>query len=89
VPAFWLLGLERDCRIFQGQTTEKILTTLLKDAGLAADQFDNLARDVAHHVKSMVGITVDVDVKPPGAIARSQGKAVRVRDLRATGSVNP
>jgi len=57
--------------------------------GLAADQFDNLARDVAHHVKSMVGITVDVDVKPPGAIARSQGKAVRVRDLRATGSVNP
>jgi phenylacetate-CoA ligase len=50
--------------------------------GLAADQFDALARDVAHHVKVMVGITVDVEVKPPGGIPRSQGKAVRVRDLR-------
>ena len=39
VPSLWLLGLERDCRIFQGLTTEKILGTLLKDAGLAADQY--------------------------------------------------
>jgi len=53
--------------------------------GLAADQFDGLARDVAHHVKTMVGITVDVEVKPPGGIPRSQGKAVRVRDLRPKG----
>ena len=30
----------------------------------------------------MIGITTDVIVKPPGAIPRSQGKAVRVRDLR-------
>jgi phenylacetate-CoA ligase len=37
---------------------------------------------VRHHVKSMVGITVDVTVKKPGEIPRSQGKAVRVRDLR-------
>jgi phenylacetate-CoA ligase len=37
---------------------------------------------VRHHVKSMVGITVDVIVKKPGEIPRSQGKAVRVRDLR-------
>jgi phenylacetate-CoA ligase len=37
---------------------------------------------VRHHVKSMVGITVDVMVKKPGEIPRSQGKAVRVRDLR-------
>ncbi|HEY6863731.1 MAG TPA: phenylacetate--CoA ligase [Burkholderiales bacterium] len=41
-----------------------------------------IADSVRHHVKSMVGITVDVMVKQPGEIPRSQGKAVRVRDLR-------
>ena len=41
-----------------------------------------IAESVRHHVKSMVGITVDVLVRQPGEIPRSQGKAVRVRDLR-------
>ena len=54
--------------------------------GVVAGDFDWLARDVAHHVKSLVGITVDVVVKAPGDIPRSQGKAVRVRDLRQQGS---
>jgi phenylacetate-CoA ligase len=46
------------------------------------DTADNLARDVAHHIKSLVGITTDVRVRQPGELPRSQGKAVRVRDLR-------
>jgi phenylacetate-CoA ligase len=37
---------------------------------------------VAHHIKSLIGISADVFIKSPGAIPRSQGKAVRVRDLR-------
>ena len=41
-----------------------------------------LAAAVQHHIKSLIGITVDVRVLAPGAIPRSQGKAVRVRDLR-------
>jgi phenylacetate-CoA ligase len=44
--------------------------------------FPALAHDVAHHIKSMIGVTARVLVKPTGAIERSQGKAVRVRDLR-------
>jgi phenylacetate-CoA ligase len=40
------------------------------------------AREVQHHVKSLIGVTCDVSVKSPGEIPRSQGKAVRVRDLR-------
>ena len=40
------------------------------------------ARAVAHHIKSLIGITAEVSVKKPGEIPRSQGKAVRVRDLR-------
>ncbi|MCC7326506.1 MAG: phenylacetate--CoA ligase [Burkholderiales bacterium] len=53
--------------------------------GVAAEDYDAIARAVAHHVKSLVGISTDVVVKPPGAIPRSQGKAVRVRDLRPKG----
>ncbi len=50
--------------------------------GVAADIYPSLGREVAHHVKSMVGISSEVEVKAPGTIPRSQGKAVRVRDLR-------
>jgi len=44
--------------------------------------YDRIAQRVAHHIKSLIGITADVEVKQPGEIPRSQGKAVRVRDLR-------
>jgi phenylacetate-CoA ligase len=33
-----------------------------------------------------VGITVEVVLQAPGALPRSQGKAVRVRDLRHEGA---
>ncbi len=54
--------------------------------GVDARAYDGIARHVAHHIKSLVGITTDVFVKQPGAIPRSQGKAVRVRDLRPKGN---
>jgi phenylacetate-CoA ligase len=54
--------------------------------GVPADRFATLAQDVAHHIKSMIGITTEVVVKAPGEIPRSQGKAVRVRDLRPQGA---
>jgi phenylacetate-CoA ligase len=41
-----------------------------------------VAERVRHHIKSMIGVSTDVAVKQPGEIPRSQGKAVRVRDLR-------
>jgi len=40
------------------------------------------AQDVRHHLKSLIGVTCNVAVKSPGEVPRSQGKAVRVRDLR-------
>jgi len=36
-------------------------------------------RELAHQVKTFVGITIDVEVHPPGAIERSGGKARRLR----------
>jgi phenylacetate-CoA ligase len=40
------------------------------------------ADDVRQHLKSLIGVTCHVEVKAPGELPRSQGKAVRVRDLR-------
>ncbi|HSN31228.1 MAG TPA: phenylacetate--CoA ligase, partial [Ideonella sp.] len=56
------------------------------EPGVAEERWPELARDVTHHIKSLVGITTEVSVKSPGAIPRSQGKAVRVRDLRPKGA---
>jgi phenylacetate-CoA ligase len=47
-----------------------------------AERYPAVAHDVAHHIKSLVGVTAEIVVKQPGEIPRSQGKAVRVRDLR-------
>jgi phenylacetate-CoA ligase len=49
---------------------------------IAAEAFDMLARDARHHIKSLIGVTAEVAVLQCGALPRSQGKAVRVRDLR-------
>ncbi len=40
------------------------------------------AVELTHHIKSVIGVTVRVDVGEPGQIARSQGKAVRLLDER-------
>jgi phenylacetate-CoA ligase len=53
--------------------------------GVQADAFGALARDAAHHIKSLVGVNADVVIQTPGTLPRSLGKAVRVRDLRALG----
>ena len=50
--------------------------------GVPADGYAAIAGDVRHHVKSLVGISTSVRVLQPGEVPRSQGKAVRVRDLR-------
>jgi phenylacetate-CoA ligase len=52
---------------------------------MSEDEARNLERLVAHHVKSMIGVSAGVTAKRPGEVPRSQGKAVRVRDLRPKG----
>ncbi len=48
-----------------------------------AASYAAIAKAVTHHLKSLLGVSCDVVVKRPGEVPRSQGKAVRVRDLRA------
>jgi phenylacetate-CoA ligase len=40
------------------------------------------AAALTHHVKEMVGVTVTVEVRDPGTVERSLGKAQRVVDRR-------
>lgn len=40
------------------------------------------AKELAHHIKSVVGVSARVDVSDPEAIVRSEGKAKRVVDNR-------
>jgi len=44
--------------------------------------YRQLAERVRYQIKSLIGVTTEVTVKKPGEVPRSQGKAVRVRDLR-------
>ena len=41
-----------------------------------------IATDACAHIKAIMGVTCEVALKAPGEIPRSQGKAVRVKDLR-------
>jgi phenylacetate-CoA ligase len=67
-------------------TREGALDAMTVEVELAADarEVDRgaKAQEVAHHIKSRIGITCEVAVKSPGEVPRSEGKAVRVRDLR-------
>jgi phenylacetate-CoA ligase len=40
------------------------------------------ARDIVGQIKARLGVSCDVVIKATGEVPRSQGKAVRVKDLR-------
>jgi phenylacetate-CoA ligase len=58
-------------------TLEVELTPDAQDTDRAAK-----AAEVCHRIKSMIGVTCSVTLKAPGEVPRSQGKAVRVNDMR-------
>jgi phenylacetate-CoA ligase len=55
---------------------------LAPDAPADETARERKAQDVTAHIKSLIGVTCDVTVKSSGEVPRSEGKAVRVRDLR-------
>ena len=44
-----------------------------------------MAGEVGRHIKTRIGVSCEVVIKAPGEVPRSQGKAVRVKDLRKRG----
>jgi phenylacetate-CoA ligase len=63
---------------------ERVTLEVEAAAGASADEGarGQIASALAHHLKSLLGISCEVAVKRPGGAPRSEGKAVRVRDLR-------
>jgi len=47
--------------------------------------FSACDRDLAHHIKELIGVTATVRTVKPGTVERSLGKAKRVIDLRSKG----
>jgi phenylacetate-CoA ligase len=64
------------------------LDSMTIEAELAPGQpadTESLARkaaEVRHHLKSLIGVTARAVIRQPGELPRSQGKAVRIKDLR-------
>src|SRR5690606_26838724 len=56
--------------------------------GVPESEYARIGKQITHQVKSMIGISTAVEVKKPGEMPRSQGKAVRVRDLRPKGKAS-
>lgn len=54
------------------------------EPGADAGERAAAAKALAHHMKEVIGVTAAVDVRDPGAIERSLGKARRVVDRRPT-----
>lgn len=50
-----------------------------------ADARAKSAKELAHHIKAVVGVSTRINVTDPNAIARSEGKAKRVVDNRPKG----
>ncbi|MEO9899308.1 phenylacetate--CoA ligase PaaK [Nisaea sp.] len=46
---------------------------------------DASSAELAHHIKSVIGVTASVRVGEPGSVERSQGKARRIIDKRSAG----
>ena len=40
VPSIWLLGFEKDCRIFQNKTVQQIVSQVLQDRGIPGDRYE-------------------------------------------------
>jgi len=73
------LVVERDGRL------DRVTVEIEAAPGVAPDAWSAIAGHAARRIKSTLGVSSEIVLKAPGAIPRSEGKAVRVRDLRAKG----
>ena len=75
----FVIELRRDERL------DAIKVIVEARADVADEEWPKSARTLAHHIKSQVGVTAEVETVKPGGVERSAGKARRVIDLRQKG----
>ncbi len=68
--------------ITRPKNLDEIAVLVERSPGVGSADGDAAGVRLAHMVKSMIGVTADVRVVPPGMIERSLGKARRVVDKR-------
>ena len=68
----------------QGNMDSLALNVELTPAFAHLDQDDRMAiaKELSSKIKTFIGVSCAINIADPGQIARSEGKAVRVRDLR-------
>ena len=66
--------------VFQQGNTKGLTVHVESRGQLASDVASDVADSAERHIKENIGITANVNVEPPGAVARSLGKAQRVVD---------
>ena len=66
----------------EGRLDTLVVVVEPKDENVSPPAAQQGAQILAHDLKTFIGIATTVRVDPPGTIARSQGKARRVLDLR-------
>ncbi|WP_319533845.1 phenylacetate--CoA ligase PaaK [uncultured Vibrio sp.] len=67
--------------IRKGNLDHLVVLLEVKD-NIYLDQSEMITKRLQHQIKSMIGISTTIDLLPVNGIPRSEGKAVRVRDLR-------
>lgn len=72
-------------KLFKEGSLDSISLDVEVDVGApaGADDLARLEGNVRHQIKSIIGVTCSVEAKLPGEVPRSEGKAVRVVDLRS------
>ena len=62
---------------------DQIKVIVERREGKSADEYKRAGQELGQNIKTMIGISVAVDMVPPGKVERSVGKAKRIRDLRS------
>jgi phenylacetate-CoA ligase len=75
----FLIELRRDGRL------DSMTVIVEARSGVADGEWPSCNRDLAHHIKNLIGVTAEIRTVQPGSVERSMGKAKRVNDLRAKG----
>jgi phenylacetate-CoA ligase len=65
-----------------GRMDELEVLVEVADRQGASDVKEKASAELAHHIKSTIGVTARITVADPGGVARSEGKAKRVVDKR-------
>lgn len=76
------LSVHYDLEISRPERMDTLNVRVEAEKDVSSEQRNNASRTLKSQIKSLIGVSVDVNVVDSETIPRSAGKAVRIRDLR-------